>query len=293
MVTVVKVVELDADRVRGVLLGLAAGDRNGGPIRMAKRLAESLAARRAFDRDDVARRWHEWFLAGHADDEGSVTRLVLRSLPAVVPFRQQADAFERAALAVDARLEGETAGCNPLHRAAPLAMALFIESGSLAAAAIAEARLTHVHPLAGEASAACVVICRALAEGRPWDEAVALGEEGRLPEVARAVGGWSGTPPGRGGYSPEVLHAALHFAGRGASFVEAMEEALRFAGGDNFCPVTVGALAGARWGASAIPASMLEHPKARKLVPRLEKIASRLLGTEGANDSFGMVHRVY
>src|SRR5262245_11108043 len=31
-----------ADRCRGVLLGLAAGDRNGGPICMAVRLAESL-----------------------------------------------------------------------------------------------------------------------------------------------------------------------------------------------------------------------------------------------------------
>ncbi len=30
------------DRAEGILLGLAAGDRNGGPIRMAVRLAESL-----------------------------------------------------------------------------------------------------------------------------------------------------------------------------------------------------------------------------------------------------------
>lgn len=33
------------DRCGGVLLGLAAGDRNGGPIQMAVRLAESLVAR--------------------------------------------------------------------------------------------------------------------------------------------------------------------------------------------------------------------------------------------------------
>ena len=269
---------MDPDRVRGVLLGLAAGDRNGGPVRMAKRLVESLAARRAFDRDDVARRWHEWFLAGHADDEGTVTRLVFRSLPAAVPFRQEASAFESAARAVDARMGGQTAGCNPLHRAAPLAMAPFLASSDLAAAAISEALLTHVHPLAGEASAAGVVVCRALAEGRAWDEAIARGAEGRAPEVAAAVAEWSVRPPGRGGYAPEVLHAALHFAGNASSFAESMEEALLFAGGDNFCPVTVGAVAGARWGASSIPPSMLEHPKARKLVPRLEKIAERILG---------------
>lgn len=34
------------DRVRGVLLGLAAGDRNGGPTRLALRLSGSLAERR-------------------------------------------------------------------------------------------------------------------------------------------------------------------------------------------------------------------------------------------------------
>ena len=32
------------DRCRGVLVGVAAGDRIGGPIRMALRLAESLAS---------------------------------------------------------------------------------------------------------------------------------------------------------------------------------------------------------------------------------------------------------
>jgi hypothetical protein len=48
---------LIADRCQGVLLGLAAGDRNGGPTELAVRLAESLADRRAFDRDDVLARY--------------------------------------------------------------------------------------------------------------------------------------------------------------------------------------------------------------------------------------------
>jgi hypothetical protein len=41
------------DRCRGVLVGLAAGDRIGGPIRMAVRLAESLVARGAFNPSDI------------------------------------------------------------------------------------------------------------------------------------------------------------------------------------------------------------------------------------------------
>ncbi len=49
------------DRVEGILLGLAAGDRNGGPIRMALLLAESLAALKRFDREDVLRRYLDWW----------------------------------------------------------------------------------------------------------------------------------------------------------------------------------------------------------------------------------------
>ena len=45
------------DRCRGVLLGLAAGDRNGGPIRMAVRLAESLLGCGGFDPADILERY--------------------------------------------------------------------------------------------------------------------------------------------------------------------------------------------------------------------------------------------
>jgi ADP-ribosylglycohydrolase len=55
------------DRIRGVLLGLAAGDRNGGPIRMAARLAESLADRRRFDPDDILARYLDWWRDGAFD----------------------------------------------------------------------------------------------------------------------------------------------------------------------------------------------------------------------------------
>ena len=281
------------DRAAGILLGLAAGDLNGGPVRMAKRLAESLASRRAFDRDDVARRWHEWFLAGHAKDEGQVAFLVLRQLPHGIGYRQEGAAFDRAAREVDARLGGDTAGCNPLHRAAPLAMAPFLPAVDLAAAAASQALLTHVHPLAGEASAAAVLLCRFLVEGCSFDEALSRAAEGRAPEVASALLEWEARAPGAGGYAPEALHAAVHFAGKARSFAEALEEALRFAGRENYCPVVAGAIAGARWGASSIPPGMLGHGEVRKLVPRLERIALRLLGTEGANDSFGMEHPLY
>src|SRR5437764_4766275 len=45
------------DRCRGVLVGLAAGDQIGGPIRMAVRLAESLLDCGGFDPSDILGRY--------------------------------------------------------------------------------------------------------------------------------------------------------------------------------------------------------------------------------------------
>jgi hypothetical protein len=52
------------DRCRGVLLGLAAGDRNGGPIRMVVRLAESLLELGRFDPTDILGRYLCWWREG-------------------------------------------------------------------------------------------------------------------------------------------------------------------------------------------------------------------------------------
>jgi hypothetical protein len=49
------------ERCKGVLLGLASGDRNGGPIRMALRLAESLLENGSYNRKDVITRYHNWY----------------------------------------------------------------------------------------------------------------------------------------------------------------------------------------------------------------------------------------
>jgi len=128
------------DRIRGVLLGLAAGDRIGGPIRMAVRLSESLVDRRQFDPGDILSRYLAWWRDG-AFDSGPTTAAVLSLVDGGM------DCIE-AVKRVHNESGGMTAGCNPAHRCAPLAMASFLPDGELAGCAIREARLTHQHPLA-------------------------------------------------------------------------------------------------------------------------------------------------
>ncbi len=137
------------DRVRGVLVGLAAGDRIGGPINMVIRVAESLLDCRRFDLDHIAARYSQWWREG-AFDTGPTAAKVLALAAAGTPI-------EEASRHVHVESGERTAGCNPAHRAAPLALTPHVAAETLAECAAREAALTHWDPLAGEVSASVVV----------------------------------------------------------------------------------------------------------------------------------------
>ena len=100
-----------------------------------------------------------------------------------------------------------------------------------------------------------------------------MGLLGRTP--CKETGSFAGQegPGNNGGYAPDVLRAALFFVGTSACFTEALDRSLAFAGLSNYCPVLVGAVAGARWGASAIPPSALAHVD---ILPRVRATAEAL-----------------
>jgi ADP-ribosylglycohydrolase len=229
------------DRCQGVLIGLAAGDRNGGPIRMAVRLAESLLDCGVFDPADILERYLHWWWEG-AFDTGPVSGRALALLAAGMPTQQ-------TTAQVHQEFGGKTAGCNPAHRSSPLSMLAAIADEDLAACAMIESRLTHHDPLAGEVAAAVNKLCRVLIRGTPWQDAV------REPGCFTDKEG----PGNNDGYAPDVLRAAVFFVGMSCSFAEALERSLDFAGPANYCPVLVGAIGGARWGVSAIPQPALAH----------------------------------
>jgi ADP-ribosyl-[dinitrogen reductase] hydrolase len=246
------------DRCRGVLVGLAAGDKNGGPIRMAMRLAESLVACGGFNASDILERYLAWWREG-AFDTGPVSHRAFALLAAGMSVQE-------ATAQVHREFGGMTAGCNPAHRSPPLSMLAAIADDDLAAFAMTEARLTHYDPVAGEIAATVNKLCRALILGGGWDHALFPQEEG---------------PGNNGGFAPDVLRAALHFVGTSGSFTEALDRSLAFAGPANYCPVLVGAIAGARWGASAIPPSSLAHVD---ILPRVVAAAESLASGWGEGE---------
>ncbi|MCU0687512.1 MAG: ADP-ribosylglycohydrolase family protein [Polyangiaceae bacterium] len=257
-----------ADRCRGLLLGLAAGDRNGGPLRMATRLADSLLACRRFDPDDVLARYVDWWkLEGF--DTGPVAAAVLAQVASGRPVGDAARAVHQAR-------SGQTGGCNPAHRSSVLATSATLPDAEVARAARAEAALTHLHPAAGGAAAFTACLGRRLLGGLPWDDALCSALETADAESAQAVAAAATGPGGAGGYAPETLRAAVFFVATADGFEAALARSLAFAGPANYSPVLVGALAGARWGASTISRAALEHPAARPLLERTKALADAL-----------------
>jgi ADP-ribosylglycohydrolase len=255
-----------AARVRGLFYGLAMGDSIGGPAHMAVLLAESLVANNAFLLTDVQARYLNWHRNG-GFDTGPVAARVFRLWDAGV-------APEEAVLQVHEMLQQQTAGCNPAHRAAPFATAHFLQGDALENAVLAEAKLTHYDPLAGDVACAVVLLCRALIEGKLWDEASHIASFGRLPETQRAFENHTLNRLNNGGYAPDVLAAALYFVRNHITFSSALRASFPFAGGGNYCPVLVGAIAGAQWGDAEILLGNIPHAM---LHSRLKIVAEGML----------------
>jgi ADP-ribosylglycohydrolase len=243
------------DRCQGVLIGLAAGDQIGGPMRLAESLAESLLDCGGFDPSAILDRYLAWWREG-SFDTGPVSDRALELVASGMPVQQ-------ATAQVHRECGGKTAGCNPAHRSPPLAMLASVTDEDLAGCAMTEARLPHHDPLAGEIAAAINKLCRALIRGAAWEVAL------RCCGPFAGVGG----PGNNGGFAPDVLRAALHFVGSSPCFTEALERSLAFAGPANYCPVLVGAIGGARWGDSAIPPPWLAHVE---ILPRVRATATSL-----------------
>lgn len=260
------------DRVRGILFGLAAGDRIGGPTAMGLLLAESLLARGTFDPADLLARWRSWW-GGHGSDAGPVAAKVFTLI-------EQGLTSAEAVQQVDRGFGGLTAGCNPSHRVSPMAMAGFLSDEALPVAAMLQARLTHFHPLAADGAVSIAMMTRALLRDADWAEVLDTGRVGAMPETATALAATPRSALKPEGVTPDVLAAAVWFTGNHGSFEAALTASLAFAGPANYAPVLVGVLGGARWGRAAIPAEHISHLRPEVLA-RVEKIAEAMVRTWG------------
>ncbi len=286
------------DRAVGVLLGGACGDALGvpyefGPTLSERRVPEMIGGGlgpyapgeysddtqmavciahalrdhgdplSAESLDATADAFLDWANGG-ATDIGNQTRTVMRG--AGHAFRRPGVAGEMAEYAGGLFAQDvPSAGNGSLMRTGPLALAYLEDPGGLARAADAYSRLTHGDPLASQA---CVLWCegvrRAVLEGTL--DGVRGGVE-LLPRDAR--GRWSAwldeaeaAAPhtfANNGFVVSALQAAWSALTRHPEgYVAAVHAAVRAGNDTDTVAAIAGALAGARWGASGIPAGYVE-----------------------------------
>jgi ADP-ribosyl-[dinitrogen reductase] hydrolase len=283
-------------RFQGALLGLATGDAlaaatqyrrpdrvaavgdllGGGPFdlprggwsddtAMALCLADSLLESGGFDARDQVERYRRWQREGYLSATGQCVGITAGTARALGRARWRRQPFSGTH---DPALQEPEA----LSRVAPVAMYFFAPgkaSAELAAGHAAEAARTTSQ------SPAVLAACRALAEalhaalsGLPKS---ALSARPSQVPGARAEVGSAGTSTDS---APAALAAALEAFARTDNFREAVLAAANLGGNCDVVASVCGALAGAHYGAAAIPAAWRNSLMKKQLI---EDYADRLL----------------
>jgi ADP-ribosylglycohydrolase len=174
-----------------------------------------------------------------------------------------------------------------------------------------ESNGTIQHELSQQGAAFVNVLCRHLIVGKSWSEALELTKYhtaltqhtprcsycGRNLDWDEEFANVFPSPQTHidqldaGGYTPQtirvrtsnssacarlylIMQAALYFIDRNDSFSNALNASLQFAGSANYCPVLVGAIAGARWGVFSILPADYKHCDF-KLLRRIDTVVRK------------------
>jgi ADP-ribosyl-[dinitrogen reductase] hydrolase len=274
------------DRAAGALLGLACGDALGRPVEfrtptdiqrehgrltdmvgggthskpagtitddteLALCLARSLVARDGFDPEDAAERFVAW-LAGGPFDIGLMTRDAIEELrEGTSPGRAGQVVWER-------RPEGQNAGNGSVMRCAPHALA-YHGDDRLVAVSRDSSALTHADPRCTWGCAALNVTVSALVGGTDPEAAVEralTGTEEAPRELRETVRGAVDADPealSATGYVVDTLETGLHHGLTAPDAEEAVVRAVNMGDDADTVGAVTGAVAGARFGASAFP----------------------------------------
>ena len=296
------------DRSSGALLGLAIGDALGAPFEglerdsyphisdfaaggvnavepgawtddtaMAICLAESLLARGRIDERDLLERFLRWYRKGENACGG-------RAIGISEKTRATLETYERSQR-TDAAVEVDNSGNGAIMRLAPVAIYFHRDSAEARRSAVRQARVTHT-------SATAVATAELLAEllvlgirtGDPGD--VLRAATRALSRHLRGAIDHRGKTPEQISSAPravDTLEAALWCLRRAGNFEGAIVEAVNLGGDSDTLGAVAGQLAGAIFGASAIPTRWRDTLLSRA---RLAELARQLHAHGAHGDKF-------
>ncbi len=295
------------DRFIGCLLGLAVGDAvgaavefkprgsftpitdmvGGGPwslspgqwtddTSMALCLAESLITCNGFDAADQMRRYVRWWRDGHWSSKGNCFDIGNTTSAALSRFEHDGNPYAGST-------DPKTAGNGSLMRLAPAVLAAWPSSSLADLWAADSSRTTHGAPSAVASCRVYAAILVAALNGAGRDELLAAAADLPLTHAgvrAAAQGAWraKGVDQIRGsGYVVEALEAALWCFAQTSSYRDAVLTAANLGEDADTTAAIVGQLAGAFYGAEAIPAAWREQTTQRAAI---EQMALQLLALQ-------------
>jgi len=238
--------------IGGGWLDLAPGEITDD-TQMALCIARSFVARGRFDPDDVAARFVEWFHS-HPKDIGNTTCFALELLAADTHW-------EEAGRLTHEAMQPRDASNGSIMRCAPVALATRSDVALNALCSADSSRITHANPLCVDSCVALNAGLAALLEDPRADLLAAATAAASLDDVRSAVEAARDATPKAlpaGGYVLETLTAALWAVGHHDSPEAAIVAAVNLGNDADTTGAVAGALAGARWGAAALPARWLD-----------------------------------
>jgi len=310
------------DSAVGALLGLACGDAvgttlefkppgtfepitdmvGGGPFglkpgewtddtSMALCLAESILDTGSLDLKDQLRRYLMWKDSGYLSSNG-------RCFDIGTTTRTQLERFRRTGEAIDPQPDEEAAANGSLMRLAPVPIRWHADPATAAERSGESSRTTHAARRPVDACRLMGAMVSALIAGTAFEDVVApsFWQWGDLHAAIEEIAGgrWRAKrPPAiRGtGYCVDALEAALWSVDGAVDFRDAVLRAANLGDDADTTAAIAGQLAGARWGASAIPLPWREKVVAGE---RMVSLARGLFvagggdagGTAWAHDEF-------
>lgn len=278
---------MDVDRAEGVLLGLACGDALGRPVEFNSRreiesqygtvtemrghgtwnkpagtitddtdqalcIARSVVEHGTFDPADTAQRFVAWYDSGPFDI-GNMTRRSIRNL-------KRGQSWDEAGHDVwEASAEGANAGNGSVMRCPPLAIAYATAPDDLVTTSRDSSRITHADPRCTDGCAVLNLTIAGYLTGvdDPLADALERVRPDAPTELIDALEPLaSGDTPGTletTGYVIHTLQTALHDALTADTAEDAIITAVNRGGDTDTVGAVTGAIAGARFGASALP----------------------------------------
>ncbi|WP_336490776.1 ADP-ribosylglycohydrolase family protein [Methylobacterium nigriterrae] len=273
------------DRARGALLGLAVGDAlgttlefeprddqplhtemlGGGPFSlapgqwtddtaMALALADSLLAGQGFDPQDLATRFVSWWRQGSYSCTGQCFDIGHATAEALARFEVTGEPFAGSA-------DPLSAGNGSIMRLAPAVLfSLRQDAGAADQLAMAQGRITHAAEQCRQACSLLAVILRDAIRGKPHPLRPRLRDGDPLIDKL-ALGTYRAKSRDQIRSSGSVVHtleAALWAVSQTENFEAALVLAVNLGEDADTVGAVTGQLAGALYGASAIPQRWLE-----------------------------------